>query len=273
MDIDLFTLFAQFVNFLILILILRHFLYGRVIRAMDERQKRILAEQAEAEKKKSEAVQQESEYLRMQRELEDERETILARARQEAGEERTRLSREARNEIEEEKTRWRESLRQQEDVFLRDVRAAIERQVFSTARKALRDLADQDLERKIVETFIDRIRKMDDSRKRDLLEKTGSSGRMKVISAMEIPADVRERLISAIRDVVRPDAEIGFERSSDLLGGIELRVDGSKIAWSLESYLEGLEENMTGVLEGGFGSNRKPDLQERRPSRETALPQ
>ena len=38
MQIDWFTLLAQIVNFLLLVWLLKHFLYGRVVRAMDERE-------------------------------------------------------------------------------------------------------------------------------------------------------------------------------------------------------------------------------------------
>jgi F-type H+-transporting ATPase subunit b len=40
MGIDWFTLVAQIANFLILVALLKHFLYNRIIKAMDEREKR-----------------------------------------------------------------------------------------------------------------------------------------------------------------------------------------------------------------------------------------
>ena len=38
MHIDWFVLFAQIVNFLVLVFLLKHFLYGRILDAMDARQ-------------------------------------------------------------------------------------------------------------------------------------------------------------------------------------------------------------------------------------------
>ena len=49
MLIDWFTVVAQIVNFLVLVLLMKYFLYGRLIRTIDERQKRIVARFAEAE--------------------------------------------------------------------------------------------------------------------------------------------------------------------------------------------------------------------------------
>ena len=55
MLIDWFTVFAQIINFLILIFLLKRFLYGPITRAMEERKKKIATaiEQADSAKKKA----------------------------------------------------------------------------------------------------------------------------------------------------------------------------------------------------------------------------
>ncbi|MDT8272548.1 MAG: F0F1 ATP synthase subunit B, partial [Desulfomonilia bacterium] len=50
MEIDLFTWGAQIVNFLILVALLRHFLYGRIVHAIDTRQEKIASRWDEAER-------------------------------------------------------------------------------------------------------------------------------------------------------------------------------------------------------------------------------
>jgi len=42
MQIDWFTWIAQIINFLILVALLRYFLYGRIVKVIDERQKKLL---------------------------------------------------------------------------------------------------------------------------------------------------------------------------------------------------------------------------------------
>ena len=53
MLIDWFTVVAQIVNFLVLVALLKHFLYGRLVEAIDAREKRIAARLAEADEKGS----------------------------------------------------------------------------------------------------------------------------------------------------------------------------------------------------------------------------
>ena len=55
MLIDWFTVLAQLVNFLILVWLLKRFLYRPILDAIDAREKRIAAELADADAKKDDA--------------------------------------------------------------------------------------------------------------------------------------------------------------------------------------------------------------------------
>ena len=62
MLIDWFTVAAQAVNFLILVWLLKRFLYKPVLAAIDEREKRIETQLQDAEKKKTEALQEQTDF-------------------------------------------------------------------------------------------------------------------------------------------------------------------------------------------------------------------
>ena len=49
MHIDWFVLFCQVFNFLLLVYLLKRFLYGRIIKAMDDREAKIAARFADSE--------------------------------------------------------------------------------------------------------------------------------------------------------------------------------------------------------------------------------
>ena len=55
MEINWFTVIAQIINFLILVWLLKRFLYKPVLNAIDEREKKIAAQLSDAETKKAEA--------------------------------------------------------------------------------------------------------------------------------------------------------------------------------------------------------------------------
>jgi F-type H+-transporting ATPase subunit b len=58
-------------------------------------------------------------------------------------------------------------------------------------------------------------------------------------------------VVEAIHDEIDGGADVQFEVSPDLICGIELKAHGHKIAWGLESYLDGLEESLSEALAGG----------------------
>ena len=58
MLIDWFTVIAQIVNFLVLVYLLKRFLYKPIIKAMDGREQRIAGRLEEADKREEEARQE-----------------------------------------------------------------------------------------------------------------------------------------------------------------------------------------------------------------------
>jgi F-type H+-transporting ATPase subunit b len=65
--IDYFTTFSQIINFMVLVFLLRHFLYRPVIKAMDEREQKIASRLKEADQKKAEAEQAAESYRKTER--------------------------------------------------------------------------------------------------------------------------------------------------------------------------------------------------------------
>ncbi len=98
MLIDWFTVVAQAVNFLILVWLLKRFLYQPILNAIDAREKRIAAELADADAKKAEAQQEREEFRRKNAEFDQQHTALLNQATAEAAAERQRLFDAARND-------------------------------------------------------------------------------------------------------------------------------------------------------------------------------
>src|SRR5689334_11847594 len=96
MLIDWFTVGAQALNFIILVWLMRRFLYKPVLKAIDAREKKIAAELADAAAKEAEAQKQRDEFQQKNEELDQQRAALLKKATEEAGAERHRLFDEAR---------------------------------------------------------------------------------------------------------------------------------------------------------------------------------
>ena len=84
MPIDWFTVVAQAINFLILVWLLKRFLYKPILHAIDEREKGIAAQLAEAEAKKAEAQKERDDFQHKNEAFDQERAALLKKATDEA---------------------------------------------------------------------------------------------------------------------------------------------------------------------------------------------
>ena len=100
MHLDWFVFFCQIVNLLILVYLLKRFLYGRIIKAMDTREAKIAAIFADAEKSKEEARLAAEKHDQRLQELEDRYQGMLNKAREDAETHRRELMDKARDEVE-----------------------------------------------------------------------------------------------------------------------------------------------------------------------------
>lgn len=249
MLIDWFTVAAQFVNFLILIALLKYFLFDRVVRAMEEREKRIASRMEEAERTKGDLEKERERYEEMRRSLEQEREEILSKARREAAEERKELARSARDDVDRMKARWEEGLRDDREGLLHELTETAGSRFIEVAKQAFGEMADTRLERQMAEAFIRRIEGLGDETSRDMAEAFGSADGAVVRSAFDLPDEQRRGISEALKKKVPGDLRIRFETSPGLIAGIEIRAKGVKVGWSLDSYLESLRAAVGNLID------------------------
>jgi F-type H+-transporting ATPase subunit b len=249
MLIDWFTVGAQVVNFLILVWLLKRFLYKPILNAIDAREKRIATELADAAAKKAEAQKERDEFQRKNDEFDRRRTDLLSKATDEAKAERERLLDEARKAADALLAKRQEALRNDAHNLNQAISRRTQREVFAIARKALADLAATSLEERLGEVFTRRLREMDGSAKADFAEAfQTTSGPALVRSAFDLPAEQRATIRDAINDTFSTEIDVRFETAPNLVSGIELTLNGRKVAWSIADYLASLEKGLDELL-------------------------
>jgi F-type H+-transporting ATPase subunit b len=248
MHIDWFVFFSQIVNLMILMFLLKKFLYGRIIGAMDAREAKIGALFGEAEQSRRDSQAAAEVHARKLRELDERYESMLDKARQDTEGYRERLEEKAREETDFLKTRWIEAVKSERENFLRELRQLAGKQTYAVTRRVLNDLAEMDLEERIVEILVERVASMDEGERNKFREPLENGGVVTVTSAFDLSPERMEKLSSALRRHIAEGIEVTYERSDDLLSGCELRSDGHKIAWSIKDYIDTLEESFYTAL-------------------------
>ena len=227
MLIDWYTVGAQALNFVILVWLMKHFLYGPILNAIDAREKRIAKEIADADAKKAEAQKEHDEFQHKNEEFDQQRATLLSKATDEAKGERQRLLAEARQAAETLTAKRRETLRNDAHNLNQAISRRTQQEVFAIARKALTDLATTSLEERLGEVFTRRLRTMDSQAKAGLGQalKTTSAPAL-VRSAFDLPAEQRAAIQNALNETFSAEIRLRFEIAPDSCSRMRFATSG-----------------------------------------------
>ncbi len=249
MLIDWFTVVAQALNFLILVWLLKRFLYKPILDAIDAREKRIAAELADADAKKVEARQERDEFKQKSEEFDQQRAGMLSHAEDQASSEGQRILGQARKESDTLRTKWQEALRSEHQSLSEELTRRTREEVFAITRKTLTDLATTGLEEQMTDAFLRRLRELGSAEKGELqLAFEAASTPAIVRSTFPLPSAQRHAIEDVVKVVFAINTQIQFETAPDLVSGIELMANGHKVAWSIGHYLTSLNKSLDEVL-------------------------
>jgi F-type H+-transporting ATPase subunit b len=250
MLIDWFTVGAQALNFVILVWLLKRFLYKPILNAVDAREKRIAAELADADAQKADARKERDEFQRKNHEFDEQRALLLSKATADAQVERQRLIEEARRAADALGAKRQEALRGDASAFHQAIRRQAQQEVFAITRRVLTDLAAASLEDRISEVFVRRLRSMESNAKESLSAALKTTSEPVLIrSAFELPEAQRANIHEALKETLSTDVQLRFETAPDLVSGVELITHGQKLSWSISDYLSSLERGVEALLE------------------------
>jgi F-type H+-transporting ATPase subunit b len=216
---------------------------------MDEREKRIESQLQEAATKKKETDEEADSYRKMKKDFLKERDGMLAAAREETQKIQSELSKKAADEVNDNKTKWNEEIQRQKDEFLNNMRFSASKEIYAIARRTLHDLANEELESHIMETFIYKLQKMNDDEKKKMKEFLEKKQDIVIKSGFAIPESTRRIILETLQDKIGNDLNISYILSPDLISGIELSVRDIRISWSIGSYLDSLEDELSRMLQ------------------------
>ncbi len=249
MLIDWFTVGAQALNFVILVWLLKRFLYKPIIQAVDAREKRIAKERADADAIKAEAGKERDEYQKKNEAINQQRAALMSKATDEAKAERRRLIHDAGKAADALAAKRAEALQNEALSLNRAITSRAKEEVFAIARKALTDLASASLEAQINEMFTRRLREIEGKPKAAFAEAIKTASEPAVVrTAFDIPKEQRATIQNAFNETFSVDIPLRFEASPDVISGIELAVGGQKLAWSIAGYLVSLEKGVDELL-------------------------
>jgi len=261
MLIDWFTVGAQTLNFLILVWLLKHFLYKPILNAIDAREKGIAAQLADATAKKAEAQKEHEEFQSKNKAWDEQRSALLGKATDDAKAEKDHLIDEAHKQADSLRAAQAAALQNDQKRLSTQIIRLTKEEVFDITRKALADLATVSLEERMGEVFTRRLREMDPKSKVALGASLKTQPDPAIVrSTFALPANQKVAIQNALNETFSAEVRLRFETAPDGVCGIELSANGQKVAWSIADYLSSLDQKVGALLAAESQPAPKPDV-------------
>jgi len=240
MDLSWSTFVLEIINFLVLVWILKRFLYKPVLDVIARRRAGIEKSMADAEALHADAEKLQEQYEdrlavwdqeRLQarealdREIEAERERAMAEL-QIALEEKQKMAGIA------EARRQADAMRKFEETALK--------QGARFATRLLEQASGPETEARLVEMVLTELTKLPDEQIAALRNSYGKTPvAVVVVSAFPLPGDQRQRLEQALARLISSDLPLRFEQNSDLLAGLRITIGAWVLGANLRDELQG----------------------------------
>ena len=149
------TLAAQVVNFIILLLLLYFFAYKPVMKMLDERSRKIKESMEEVQKVKAQAAQTEEEFKKKIEAASKEGQEVIARAMRTGEEARQRAQAEAKQEAQGLVEKARVEIQRERDETIGELRQEFADLTVVAAEKVIGKSLDKEAHRQIIDQVLD----------------------------------------------------------------------------------------------------------------------
>lgn len=154
LGINLGYLISQIINFVLLLIILRIFLYRPIVRMLDRRREKIATDLQEAEEARGQAEAAKQEYERQLEDAREERRSILAQATEQAEKMREEVLARARAEAQEIVAKTQDEMEVQRRQALIGAQDQIVDLALAAAGRVIDESLDEEAHRRLIQEFI-----------------------------------------------------------------------------------------------------------------------
>ena len=248
MNIDWLTVIIQAANFLILVWILKRYLYKPILNAMDKRQKAVFAKLREAEKRELDAEKARKNFENEKQNVKDESRKVFLDAHKKAEEEKSEMVKEAHHDMQKKQSRFEEQLDLEKKALYQSVRNLAGETLIKTARDALGELATKDLESDMVSLFVQKISKNTSKDFAQIIDGIKNKKTIFLSSSTKLDAKDKKVIEGALKDLSGVSPTITYKENSDLICGIEILCDTVMIRWGFDKYIENFGRSLNDAL-------------------------
>lgn len=246
MSIDFFTLIAQIINLLILLFLLRKFLYLPILKVLGERKALLENEYkvAEIARKKAEVLEKNAQEKYS--EIEIEKQKILAQSHEKAHALEQKLTTEAEQEFKKARQKWKDKLISEQNTFDLALQNLIAEYFQKFATGALDQMADISLNELFLNKLMQKISAQKQDKKSEFVRDFLVSGELELVSAENFDTKTKQHFKDFIKNefMLNEDLKIKFSTDKNLICGVILKNKEQMIEWNLAEYISEFSNNL-----------------------------
>jgi len=237
------TFLLEIFNFLILVWILKRFLYKPVLDAVARRRSKIDEQLDQARQMHDEADRLKADYQNRLTEWNKERQQLRNELDQELDTERSRQMTELQNALDKarEKAQIRESRRQ--DELRREAEYQALQQASQFASRLLAEASGPELETRLVKRMLDDMTELTDEQVDALKTQWGKPpDSIQVVSAYPLAQDLQQQLEQRLAKISGLDVPVSYTQNPELLAGVRITIGAWALNINLQDELKGFAE-------------------------------
>ena len=246
MSIDFFTLCAQIINLLILLFLLKKFLYLPILKVLEERKALLENEYkvAEIARKKAEVLEKNAQEKYS--EIEHEKQKILAQSHEKADALEQKLLAVAEQEFSKARQQWKNKLISEQNSFDLALQNLIAEYFQKFATGALDQMADISLNELFLNKLMQKISAQKQDKKSEFVRDFLVSGELELVSAENLDAKIKQRFKDFIKNefMLTENPKIRFSTDKNLICGVVLKNKEQMIEWNLAEYISEFSNNL-----------------------------
>jgi len=243
MELNWSTFALEIINFLVLVWILKRFLYKPVLEVIARRRAGIEKTLADARALHADAEQLQAQYEGRITAWEKEQQRARESLARELGSERSRRMAELQDALDQARHQARiAEARRQEDAMQRLEETALA-QGARFATRLLEQAAGPEIEARLADLVIGELERLPTERTAALRDALGHAPETLVVSsAYGLDADRRQRLEQALASVTGRPVALRFEQDEELLAGVRINLGAWAVGANLRDELQGFAE-------------------------------
>ena len=245
MNINWSTVFFQIINFWIIVWILKKYLFKPVLSSMDKREKTIQNRLKEAEKAKVEAEKEKQNLLNKMASIEQSKSSILAEAYKKADAEYAVLLKSFNAEMMGKRAAFEEQIISEREFLRNSIKDLAGKTLLQTISDALKNLANADVEKVVLENFVEKLKSKDVEKLDELKKYYKKNKQLSINTSFDLDKKTVQSISNIVAEIIdEKNPDINFAKRDDILTGVEIVCPPLLISYGVNTYLSEFKRNL-----------------------------